>query len=249
MESIPVKHHPDIRWVAAASAVITALVAGGIIYWNSAIEVRNELAAARAENDETVEGLRAEIGGLRLIVEGMKQELTAKNAGLTAPAGPVTSQALFTSRHGFSLRYPQSWIVVDTASEDYATLAEAQKTLGNHLAFLSFVPSSAPVEGVPAHQAKLELWVYSTPPQKGLDEWIGANHAAKDILSVADIQVGPFAGKMVEAAAEPEGEKIRVIYFQAQSLWVQANVYPENTQRLEEAKAILSAFVPEADNL
>jgi len=171
-------HHPDIRWVMAITAIITAVVVGSLLYIdarasNPARVLANETSPGR-KAAATIDELQRRIAGLQAVVTNLQLEL--KDRPTQVAAEPQNSEPQkFSSRLGFSFVYPGNWQVIDPRTEVYPDLSAAQAVGGNYVTLLANGAK-------PEDRAQITFWVLDHGLPKTINQWIAAT-APKGAIS------------------------------------------------------------------
>ena len=244
MDTIPVKHHPDIRWVVVVTIIITALLVGGVIIYISTNKRETALEDTTALEAQKFGALQKEVENLKKINENLQLELKAKTIIPPATDGGIAVNATwtrFTSKHGFMFNYEKNWLLSDTTIEKYATIAAAEKESGNHVAVEYLGPLNTPVsaKGFAKNQVKAELWVYENFG-KTLDQWLSG---MTDILekTTYDTPEARSVAKVIFKGTMGSEKDLSYFYVEGKKA-VRFNVYPENSDWLKQAEAVVNSF-------
>ena len=172
-------------------------------------------------------------GALILMIAG-----SALAAGGKESAKDRDPEKTYKSRHGFSIEYPEDWVLV-TYMEEYKTLKEAEKDAGNYFSIQSYQDDDPRIRSYhyfPADTLKIEAWVY--PDYGGtLAEMITQT---KDITRIDDFTIGGKKAKKVwQKVGEgvDEGDEIYSIYFVdagKRAIFTCYPVYSSLTNKFEE---------------
>lgn len=159
----------------------------------------------------------------------------------TPPAD--TSVQTYTSKHGFKINYPKSW-VLETYLEGYGTLKEAYTDGGNYFAIQSFRSDDPRIESFhffPADTLKMEVWIF--PDEKATLAQIVTG--TKGIIKVDDFTIdGKKAKKVWQALDEgvPGEDVIYSIYFVDAGKRAVFTCYPTYTNLTGEFEKIVGSF-------
>ncbi len=89
METLSVKHHPDIRWVVIVSVAITALVVGSLAYISTSKKETTSSNITTIQAEKFSE-LKQKVENLQKINENLQEELKAKTYIPPAADGGIT---------------------------------------------------------------------------------------------------------------------------------------------------------------
>ncbi|MEQ9618968.1 MAG: hypothetical protein RIG61_07310 [Deltaproteobacteria bacterium] len=154
-----------------------------------------------------------------------------------------TSAEVYKSRHGFSIKYPETWRL-ETQVELYESLDEAEKEGGNYFAVMSYQEDEPRMKGFhyfPADTLKIEAWIF---PDYGnsLAELITET---KGIARIDDFEIGGKKAKKVWQVIEEgmlEGEEVYSIYFVDGGKKVIFTCYPNYTRLTDKFEEVVGSF-------
>lgn len=175
-------HHPDVRWLIAITAVVTALAAGGLAY----VSFMNDSAADRVASQSSplalqiakIEELQRRNTGLQDVVASLQYELKAARENPKLPA-VSTSTYNFGSKHGLAATFPAGWQLVAAPLDAYDTLSAAQAAGANF--FVMAWPGATP-----AQTTLVYVDVFADNLPTTVAKWItseaGANAKSEDFM-------------------------------------------------------------------
>lgn len=188
-------HHPDIRWLIAITAVVTALAAGGLAY----VSFMNDSAADRVATQTgplalqiaKIDELQRRNTGLQDVVASLQYELKAARE---TPQLPVVSTSTynFGSKHGLGATFPAGWQLVAAPLDAYGTLAEAQQVGANY--FTMAWPGATP-----AQTTLVTVSVFTESLPSSVARWINAEVGA--LAKSEDFMIGGQPAKRVQAVS------------------------------------------------
>lgn len=229
-------HHPDIRWVMAITAIITAGVVGGLLYIdarasNPARVLAQETSPGR-KAAATIDELQRRIAGLQTVVTNLQLELKDQAVAVTPSTVVNTAPQKFTSRHQFSFVHPGNWQVMDAHAETYPDLAMAQAAGGN---YISFVATGTK----PEDSAQITFWVFNQGLPKTINQWIAAS--APKGAKIEDFLMAGQPAKRVRAIGADKTPTLS--YYQlVGNRGVLVRILPAHPANLTDIEAALMSF-------
>ncbi len=195
-------HHPDVRWLIAVTAVVTALAAGGLAY----VSFMNDTAADRVSVRNSplalqiakIEEMQRRNNSLQDVVANLQYELKAARENPALPA-ISTSTYNFGSKHGLAATFPAGWQLVAAPLDGYASLAEAQATGANF--FVMAWPGATPAQTTlvqvevfaDALPNSLSKWINSVQPNAKVEDFKIGGQDAKRVRNVNSLKVPQLA--------------------------------------------------------
>lgn len=217
-------HHPDVRWLIAITAVVTALAAGGLAY----VSFMNDSAADRVASQNSplalqiakIEELQRRNTGLQDVVASLQYELKAARENPQLPA-VSTSSYNFGSKHGLAATFPAGWQLVAAPLDAYDTLSAAQAAGANF--FVMAWPGATP-----AQTTLVQVQVFADNVPATVSRWITAEvgNGAK----TEDFMIGGQPAKRVRSTGSLQTPGLS--YYQiANNRGLRIQVTPATTTR------------------